>query len=693
MRPKALIEAQRTFEEVKKSFTEAVGGSINGNTAFFKLPERKVTWTNEIVQAVYRRMAKRAPHLLLAHPLLSGIGNLRGLRELASEFVENFLAERGPYGMMKKLLLETKTDPAVAHILNNFIEMYGPSFNESAACLFAGLAGKQQVKDALSSLPESDTLSKSFAKSLMDCLSRETTMNGSPEWIEVKNRVYAILVQRYAELLEEMLLRRDVFVEKAKTIRDQLLRLIVSFQVIAAVNALTQHKWKIVSAGDQIPTYTQLLSTGLSNQVIKRENGSLIVNGEKHPEMSIPQDAIVLKTLWSNWSILSATLKEKMSKILKDEFYLPIQLFIDKCYRSMKENFERYASYAKTIGTGNTASIELRNSEAERKIYEPLADESKKMYDSITSLFGKSTSFLESSIKEISKSEGGKRVAIAKQAFYTIQKLEKDYAESPRESLTRQLDATFDRALKSLDSEILSFKEKIDMSLKLEPSYLRYVDGALEAPESAAMSYKLPPIEEFFKGGYSEILRTYAFAVLGLGVPRKIVERGVSLLRERKNVPSILKPLLKMKESNVEELVSRHLSEYVRMFVENAFLFASRHIDESYIVKAEAEVATIGRVPLELMEEPANYIGEPEGGGWSKNGTNWVFRIATSSRAKGEAKSLQEWLNDQFAQIFQQKYGGNFELLARIAGMLGSDVSRKLNEGIQRLKVSLLSSS
>jgi hypothetical protein len=98
-------------------------------------------------------------------------------------------------------------------------------------------------------------------------------------------------------------------------------------------------------------------------------------------------------------------------------------------------------------------------------------------------------------------------------------------------------------------------------------------------------------------------------------------------------------------------------------------------------------------VPIELMEEPANYIGEPEGVEWSKNGTNWVFRIATSSRAKGEAKSLQEWLNDQFAQIFQQKYGGNFELLARIACMLGSDVSRKLNEGIQRLKVSLLSSS
>jgi hypothetical protein len=203
----------------------------------------------------------------------------------------------------------------------------------------------------------------------------------------------------------------------------------------------------------------------------------------------------------------------------------------------------------------------------------------------------------------------------------------------------------------------------------------------------------LPPIEGFFTGGYSEILRTYAFVILGLGVPKKIVERGVSQLRERKNVPSILKPLLKMRESNVDGLVSMHLSQYVRMFVENAFLFASRHIDESYFPKAQAEVFTIGSVALELMEEPANYIGHPEGIEWSKNGSNWIFRIAAPAKPTGEQKSLQEWFNDQFAHVLQQRYGSIFELLTRIASMLGSDVSERVEEGIQTLKASLLARS
>lgn len=693
LKPKALIEAQRTFEEVKKSFTDAIGGSINGDTAFFRLSERSETWTNEIIQAVYRRMAKRAPHLLLAHPLLSGVGDMKGLRELVGEFVEGFLAEKGPYGMMKKLLSEIKADPALAHILDSLVEMCGPSFNEPAACLFVSLAGNQQVKDALLSLPESDTLSKSFTKSLIDTLSKEPKINGSPEWAEVKNRVFAILVQRYTDILEEMLLRRDLLIEKAKTLREELLKFLITFQVIAAMNALTQHKWKVVSITGQIPTYTELLSTGLASQFIKRENDSLVIEGEKHLETSILQDTMVLRKLWSNWSILSATLKGKMSEILKNKFYLPIQEFIEKYYKSMKENFQRYADFVKTIGTGSKATLELIKPEAERKIYEPLSDESEMMYDSIISLCGKSMSFIKDSVQEIMKSEGAKRIAIAKQSFYTIQKLEKEYVESPKENLTKQLDASFDRGLKKLDSEIVSLKEKIDSSFKLGPSFLRYVDGVLEAPDSAVVSYKLPPVEEFFKDGYSEILRTYAYVVLGLGVPRNLVERGVAQLRERKNVPLILKPLLKVKEANIEELVSMHLSEYVRMFTENAFSFATRHVDESYISKAERGVISIGSIPVGLMEEPLNYIGKPAGIEWNKNGSQWLFKISTPPGSTGEPKSLQEWLDDQFAQILQQKYGSTFELLTKIGKMLGPDISKRVEESIQRLKRSFLSSS
>jgi hypothetical protein len=689
LRPRALIEAQRTLEEVKKSFGESVGGSINGDTAFFKLPERKDVWTNEILQAVYNRMAKRVPHLLLAHPLLNGIGDVRGLRELAAEFVESFLVEKGPYGMMKKVLSIIKTDPGVTRILSSFIEMYGPSLNEQAACFFGILAGKEEVKKALSTLPESDTLSRSFAKSLMDCVSREAIINGSPEWIEVRNRVYATLVQRYAQILEEMLLQRGMFIEKATTIRNKLQSLISTYQVISAVNALAQHKWKVVSGHGFIPTYTELISTGMTKNIITRENSSYIIEGEKYPETALFQDSKILRKLWSNWNILSEALKDKMSKILKDEFYLPIQLFIEKYHKSMMENFQRYAAYVKEVGSGNPATFELRNPEAKRSIYDPLSDESEKMYNSIVSLFGKSTSYLENSMKSISKAEGGKRVAIAKEAYYTLHQLESQYIESPRTDLTSQLDATFDRVIKSLDPEILSIKEKIDSALKLTPASLGYADGSLEAPEVAASSYKLPPIDEFFSGGYSEILRTYAFVALGLGVPTKIVERGLLQLRDRKNVSPILKPLLKMKESNVDRLVSMHLSEYVKMFVENAFLFASRHIDESYFPKLQLDSRNIGSVPSELMDDPADYIGRPSGIEWTDNGTNWVLRIATQLRPTGEPKSLQETLNDQFAQILQQKYGSTFELLIRIADMLSPDVSKRVEESIRKLQSSL----
>jgi hypothetical protein len=421
-----------------------------------------------------------------------------------------------------------------------------------------------------------------------------------------------------------------------------------------------------------------------------KENSSFMIEEQNYPETALLQDSRVLRKLWGNWDILSEALKEKMSKILKDEFYLPIKLFIEEYHKSIMENFRRYAAYVKEIGTGGVATLELRNPEARREIYEPLSDESEKMYNSIVNLFGKSTLYLENSMKSISKSEGGKRVAIAKEAFYTIQQLEDEYVESPRRDLTKQLDATFDRVLRSLDPELLSVREKIDSALKLAPASLGYVEGVLETPESAAASYKLPPIDEFFKGGYSEILRTYAFVALGLQVPKKTVERGVVQLKDRKNISPILKPLLKMKESNIDELVSMHLSEYVKMFVENAFLFASRHIDERYFPKLQQDTHTIGSVQLELMDDPANYVGRPKGIEWSKNGTNWIFRIATPPKPTGEPISLQGILNDQFAQILQQKYGNTFELLIKVAGMLGPDVSKKVEESIQKLQSSML---
>jgi hypothetical protein len=690
LKPKALIEAQRTLEEVKKSFGEAVGGSINGDTAFFKLPERKEIWTNEILKAVYNRMAKRAPHLLLSHPLLTGIGDVRGLRELAADYVESFLAEKGPYGMMKKLLSTIKTDPGVTRVLSSFIEMYGPSLDEQAACFFGILAGKEEVKNALSKIPESDTLSRSFVKSLMDCVSREATINGSPEWTEVKNRIYATLIQRYDQILEEMLLNAGMFTEKATMIRDKLQSLLVTYQVISAVNALAQHKWKLVTGHAIIPTYNELLATGMAKNIVARENSSYIIEGEKYPETALFQDSKILRKLWSNWNILSEALKDKISKILKDEFYLPIQFFIEQYYKSMMANFQRYASYVKEVGTGNPATFELKNPEAKRAIYGPLSDESEKMYNSIVSLFGKSTLYLENSLKSISKSEGGKRVAIAKEAYYTINQLQNEYVESPKIDLTKQLDATFDRVLKSLDPEILSIKEKIDSALKLAPASLGYVDGVLETPDLAATSYKLPPIDEFFKGGYSEILRTYAFVALGLGVPTKTVERGVLQLRDRKNVSPILKPLLKIKGSKIDELVSMHLSEYVKMFVENAFLFATRHIDEAYFPKIHSNTGTIGSVPLESMDDPADYVGRPVGIGWGKKENNWIFKVAIPAGPKGEQRSIQALLNDQFAQALQQKYGSTFELLVRIAGMLSPDVGKKVDESIKNLKASLV---
>jgi hypothetical protein len=148
-----------------------------------------------------------------------------------------------------------------------------------------------------------------------------------------------------------------------------------------------------------------------------------------------------------------------------------------------------------------------------------------------------------------------------------------------------------------------------------------------------------------------------------------------------------------VKEANIEELVSMHLSEYVRMFTENAFSFATRHVDESYISKVERGEISIGSISVGLMEEPLNYIGEPEGIKWNKNESQWIFKIATPPRSTGEPMSLLEWLDDQFAQILQKKYGSTFELLTKIGKMLGPDISKRVEESIQRLKRSFLSSS
>ncbi|WXG45012.1 MAG: hypothetical protein WED04_13475 [Promethearchaeati archaeon SRVP18_Atabeyarchaeia-1] len=694
MKPQALAEAQKTFEEVKNNFVQAIAGSINGETAFFRISERKEVWTNEIIRAVYRRMSKRAPHLILAHPTMGSVGDSKGLREMVSEFIETFLIENGPYGMMKKLLSNFNSDPALTRILTRIVEKCGPSFNESAACLFAILAGAQNLKDALAALAQTDPLAKSFETSLIETLSKGLSPKDSSDWVTLKDKVYRIIAETYAEILEEILIGGDLFVEKAKAVRDYLSGVLFTYQIITAINALGEHNWRITNTRIQIPTYSDLLSTGLSSQIVKKEDTTLTIDGEKHPETLMHKDILLMKRLWSNWPILSTALKEKMTSILKNDFYVPLQLFLQTYSQAVKGNLEKFGDFARSAGSGNALpALKLERPEVDRNIYEPIREDSERLYDLIGNFFEKTVAFINSTTEEISKAEGGRRVALAKRVVYTLEKIQRDYLLSPEENLRIQIDAALDKSLKRVDHEVALSREKVAPCFKAGPPFLKHAGGELEDPISAAKSYRPPPVEAFFQGGYKEILQAYSTAVLGLRVPDYMVRRAASQLKEKKQISPILKPLLKVKESNLDELVSMHLSEYVRIFTENAFSFASRHIDERYIASIGTETVTVALVRSEYVPDPAAYIGKPAGIEWNKKGDDWILRMMHPELPVAEQNSLQKVLDQQFSHIFQEKYGKSFELLIRIGNSLGPDEGKKVEESIQRLKASLLSST
>jgi hypothetical protein len=692
MKPQAVSEAQKTFEEVKNSFVQAIASSINGETAFFRISQRRETWTNEIIRAVYRRMSKRLPHLILAHPSMGGFGGSKGLREMVTEFIEAFLIENGPYGMMKKLLSNLKVDPALTKILTKFVDSYGPSFNESTACLFAKMVGPQHLKNALANLAESDALAKSFEISLIETLSKGMSPKDSPEWVELKGKVYEIVAETYSEILEDIIVGRELFVEKAKATRGYLSGVLLSYQIVMALNVLAEHSWRIANMQGQIPTYTELLSTGLSSQVIKKENGTLIVDGEKHLEALVSKDSLLMKKLWSNWSIVSRALREKMARILENQFHLPLQLLLQKYSQTVKDNLERFGDYARSVGTGGTPPpLKIDTPEAEREIYEPLREDSERVCGLIVNFFEKSTSFINSTVNEISKAEGGRKIALAKQIVYTMDKIQKDYLLTPEESLKKRIEIAVDGALKKIDIEIASVKDKLAFCFRQGPPFLKYVNGELEEPNSAAGSFRPPPVEGFFQGGFKEILQTYSSTALGLRVPDYMVRRAVQHLKDKKQVPPILKPLLKVKDSNINELVSMHLSEYIRIFTENAFSFASRHIDERYISNIGAESVTVGLVPAEYLKDPIDYIGKPLGIEWSKNKDTWVFRMIHPEQHAAEQNPLQKALDQEFARILEEKYGATFDLLIKIGSSLSPDEGKRVEESIQRLRTSLLS--
>nr|MDO8132797.1 hypothetical protein [Candidatus Njordarchaeum guaymaensis] len=689
MKSQAQKQLQTVFEEVKKDFFETVASSINEQTAFFRLPERRATWINEVIQAVYKRMSKRSPLLLLAHPLLSGIENTKGLREMATEFIEAFLAEKGPAGKMKKLVSNTKVKPGLTRLLNKFIEKCGPSFNEDSACLFVNLVEPQQVRETLLNSTGSDGFSKSFVNSMTDILSKISPPSERQECKEIRNKLHAAIVESYAQILEEILVGRDIFLEEATAVRDHLLRSLATFQVIASIDGLAQHKWKAVRIKGNIPKYVDLLSAGLLKQAIKKEDGTLVIEGEKHTESSILQDPLLLRKLWGNWYILNTALKEKMVTTLRNEFQSPLQIFLRSYLKTAKENLNKLEEYVKSVGSGALPTVELSKPEAERKLYEPLRDECEKIYDSIMDFYEKLKSFVEKSVQEISSSEGAKRAALAKQILYSTEKIEKQYLSGPAENVGKQIDVTLERAAKKLDAEIASAKDRIDSSLKLSPSFIKYSGGILEEPILAIRSYKLPLTEDFFEGGYPELLHAYASIVLGLGVPENIVLRGVSQLKRQKAVPSILRPLTKVKEANWQQAAPMHMSEYVRMFVENTLSLLTQHVNKRYATIERKGPLDLGVIPVELMDEPVDYLGKPAGVEWSKDENIWALKMYPPERLPGEADSIQKWINGLLTQLIQKKHGVEFETLIKAGKLLGPEVGTRIENGIQRIRLSL----
>nr|MDO8097975.1 hypothetical protein [Candidatus Njordarchaeota archaeon] len=686
MKSQAQKELLTVLEEVKKDFLETVMGSINEQTAFFRLPERRATWINEVIQAVYKRMSKRSPLLLLAHPLLSGTDKATGLREMATEFVEAFLAENGPAGTMKRLISNIKLKPGLTRLVNKFIEKCGSSFDENSACLFVNLVGPEQIKDTLPSSTGSDGLSKSFVNSLTDILSKGPPPNEQQGCEEIRSRLHTTIVDSYAQILEGILVGRDIFLEQATAIRDHFLKSLAAFQVISSINGLAQHKWKIVRIRGNIPKYVDLLSAGLLNQVVKREDGTLIVEGEKHTESFMLQDTLLLRKLWGNWNIMNTALKEKMVATLRNEFQSPLQLFLKNHLETAKEDLNKLQEYVRSVGSGALPEVELGKPEAERKLYEPLKDECEKIADSIIDFHQKFRSFVEKAIHETSSSQGAKRAAFAKQILYSIENIEKQYLTEPAGNLSKQIDATLERAVKKLDSEIASVKDSINSSLKLAPSFIKHSSGVLEEPVLATRSYKLPLIEEFFEGGYPELLYAYSSIVLGLGVPENVVQRGLSQLRRQKAVPSILKPLMKVKGANLQKVVPMHLSEYVRMFVENIFSLLTQYVNERYATIEGSGPIDLGIIPVELMDEPVDYLGKPAGIEWSKDQSLWVFKMFPPERLSGDGGSMQKWINGLPTQLMQEKHGAEFEVLIKAGKLLGPEVGTRVESGIQRLR-------
>jgi hypothetical protein len=691
MKPQAMNDMQKVVDEVKVSFLETIGSSINDETAFFRLSERRETWNNEFINAVYNRMGKRSSVLLLAHPSLSESNGSKGLREMAADFISSFLADKGPCGTMIQLVANLKADATLVDLLRKFVDKCGSSFSETAACLFLRLVEPRDIRDALPSLAESEVLYKSFERSLLEIMSRQEPLTDSPECFEAKSKLYETIAQSYAEILDRILVDRDLFVEKAKIIRDYMFRVVIIYQIVGAINILAEYKWKTVDIHGHIPTYTDLLATGIENQIVKKEDGTLIVEGEEHSKAAMAQDSLLLRRLWGNWKTLSASILDKMAKTLSNEFHEPLKQFLQNYYQTSVENFKRFATYLRSVGSRVLPKIELQKPKADRKTYKPLLEDSEKLYGAIIAFEKRLTSFINASVEELTNSEGEKRAALAKQTLYTLDDREKEYVIEPEKALTSQIELSFEKVIKRTYSDIASVKEKIDLSLKTGPLFLKYFDGMLEAPLVAVSSYKLPLIEDFFEGGLPELLYAYSCVILGLGVPSALVQRGVAQLIGHKQMSSILKPLLKVKETNIAGLVSMHLSEYIRMSVENTFSFISRYVDERYLTSIDSERVTIGALPIEIVSEPANYIGKPIGIGWSRGEDKWMLRLVPPDQSEGKRSSVREWFGEQFSILLRNKYGNTFAVLKKAAALLGDDVRNKVEEGIQRSTGTLVS--
>jgi hypothetical protein len=377
-----------------------------------------------------------------------------------------------------------------------------------------------------------------------------------------------------------------------------------------------------------------------------------------------------------------------MIATLKNELQSPLQLFLKGYLKTAKENLNRLEAYVKSVGNINLTALELSEPDTVGKLYEPLRDECEKVYDSIIDFYKKLKSFIEKSVQEISGSEGATRAGIAKQILYSMEKIEKQNILEPTENVEKQINETMERAARKLDSEITSVKDSINLGLKLAPSFIKHSNGVLEEPVLAARSCKLPPIEDFFEGGYPELLHAYSSIVLGLGVPENIVQRAVSQLRRQKALSSVIKPLMKVKEANTQ-VVTMHLSEYVRMFIENVFSLLAQHVDQRYAKIEFDSPVSVGVVPVELMEEPVDYLGKPAGIEWSKDENLWTFKMHLPGRESGNSGSIERRINKLLMRLVQEKHGNEFEAMIGAGKLLSPEIGLRVERGIQRLMQSL----